>query len=481
MTRATADHHLYEELATWLQSAIESGALRPDTRVPSVRRMSQQRRVSVATVVQAYRTLEDRGLLEARPQSGYYVRPRPGVIAPMPRTAAPTDRPTRVGITSLAARLMREASDPRLVAFGAGCPSPGIYPHERLGRLLAAAAREHSTTLTRYQVAHTVPEFAAQIARRALLDGYRVDPTEIIATNGCIEALTIALRAVARPGEVVVVESPTYFNILEIVESLGLKAIEVPAHPLEGISLEALRVALENHPVRACVLIPNGHNPLGCTLSDEKKRALVTLAADYGVPIIEDDIYGEIHFGESRPRPLKAFDATGDVILVSSMSKMLAPGLRVGWIAGGRRHEQLRDLRAIASITTPVVSQVAVARFVASGGFDHHLRAIRRAYHGQLQLYARAVTEHFPSGVRLSRPAGGFFLWVELAPGFDSLRYHEEALQAGISIAPGAIFSPRRRFRNCVRLNTSTPWSPRIEEAIATLGRLAATQTRGAA
>ena len=472
---------LYESLAAWLQGEIENGTLGAHARVPSVRRMSKQRNVSIATVVQAYRLLEDRGWLEARPQSGYFVqaRARPAA-APVPRMPPATHKPCDVGVCSLVASVMSEARDPRLIPLGAGCPTGELYPHDKLARFLAAAARQDSRCLTHYQIAHTDPELATQLARRALHDGYHLDPSEIIVTNGCVEALNIALRASARPGDVVVIESPTYFTFLEIIESLGLRAIEVPSHPVDGISVEALELALENNPVKACVLVPNAQNPLGCTLSDEKKKRIAALCADYGVAIIEDDINGDLFFGESRPRPIRAFATDGDVITCSSFSKSLVPGLRVGWMAGGRCTERLRNLRSISSISSPAVVQRGVAAFLASGGYDHHLRTIRRTYASQVRTIGCAVIEHFPEGVRLSRPMGGFFLWVEMPPGIDTLQMHEDALREGISIAPGAVFSARQRFKGNLRLNCAVPWSEKIERAIATLGQLARRQMRPA-
>jgi DNA-binding transcriptional MocR family regulator len=477
---ATSEATLYAALADWLQGRIASGALAPETRLPSIRRMSKQRGVSIATVVQAYRLLEDRGQIEARPQSGYYVRANAVAArtgdAPVPRMPPATPRPREVEISSLMSRVMAEARDPSLVPLGAGCPSGELYPHDKLARFLAAAARQDSLGLTHYRIAYTAPELAAQLARRASLDGYSLEPSEIIATHGCIEALQVALRTVTRPGDVVVVESPTYFTFLEILESLGLRTIEVPAHPVDGVSLEALEMALEQHPVKAFLLVANAQNPLGCTLTDEKKHRIAELCADYGVVIIEDEINADLHFGESRPKPIRAFSAGGDIVTCGSFSKTLAPGLRVGWLAGGRLTEKLRNTRSICSMSSPAVIQQGVAAFLASGGYDHHLRTIRRVYAGQLQRMSCAVLEHFPEGVRLSRPAGGFFLWVEMPAGVDAIRLHDDALAASISTAPGPAFSARARFKSCLRLNCAVAWSTRVEHAVATLGRLAREQ-----
>ncbi len=467
---------LYVTLADELQSLVGQGTLRPGHRVPSVRRMALQRDVSISTVIQAYTLLENRGVLEARPQSGYYVRARlPGDV-PEPRMARPMAKPSYVGVNDLTAEIMMSATDPGAVPLGAALPDHTLFPTKKLARLLGAVGRNDPALLGRYAMNWGYDPLAREIARRYLQTGTPLAHDELVITLGCAEAINLSLRAVTKPGDTVALESPAYFGFLETIQSLNLRALEVPTDPRTGICLDATRDALENNDVKVVLVMPTYQNPLGSCMPDEKKERLYRLLADYDVPAIEDDIYGDLHFGERRPKPLKAWDTDGRVLLCSSFSKTLAPGLRVGWCAPGRYLERVRRLKFTNTLGTPVVLQKTVSDFLRNGGYDHHLRSIRRAYQNQLHLFSQAVLRHFPEGTRLSRPQGGFVLWVELPPGVDTLRLHRDALKHRINIAPGALFSVKDRYRNCLRLNCGLPWSEPIEAAVRTLGELARKQ-----
>ncbi len=467
---------LYVTLADELQSLVGQGTLRPGHRVPSVRRMALQRDVSISTVIQAYTLLENRGVLEARPQSGYYVRARlPGDV-PEPRMARPMAKPRYVGVNDLTAEIMMSATDPGAVPLGAALPDHTLFPTKKLARLLGAVGRNDPALLGRYAMNWGYDPLAREIARRYLQTGTPLAHDELVITLGCAEAINLSLRAVTKPGDTVALESPAYFGFLETIQSLNLRALEVPTDPRTGICLDATRDALENNDVKVVLVMPTYQNPLGSCMPDEKKERLYRLLADYDVPAIEDDIYGDLHFGERRPKPLKAWDTDGRVLLCSSFSKTLAPGLRVGWCAPGRYLERVRRLKFTNTLGTPVVLQKTVSDFLRNGGYDHHLRSIRRAYQNQLHLFSQAVLRHFPEGTRLSRPQGGFVLWVELPPGVDTLRLHRDALKHRINIAPGALFSVKDRYRNCLRLNCGLPWSEPIEAAVRTLGELARKQ-----
>jgi DNA-binding transcriptional MocR family regulator len=467
---------LYVELARSLEQLIEQGTLRPGHRLPSVRRMALQRDVSISTVLQAYTLLENRGWIEARPQSGYYVRPRLPMDAPEPRMARPMAKPSYVGVKDLTAEMLALASDPSFVPFGAACPDPSLFPNKKLARIMAAVARNDPTMLGRYAMSWAYDPLAREIARRYLQAGCPLAHDELVVTCGCTEALNLALRAVTRPGDTVAVETPAYFGFLEMIGSLGLKALEIPMGPREGICLDATREALANNDVKAVIVMPSYSNPLGSCMPDEKKAKFYAILAEFDVPAIEDDVYGDLHFGERRPKPLKAWDTDGRVILCSSFGKTLAPSLRVGWCAPGRYLERVRRLKFTNTLGTPVVLQKTVSDFLRNGGYDHHLRSIRRAYHHQLHLFSQAILRHFPEGTRLSRPEGGFVLWVEMPAGVDTLRLHREALKHRISSAPGALFSVKDRYRNCLRMNSGLPWSDAVEGAVRTLGELARSQ-----
>jgi DNA-binding transcriptional MocR family regulator len=291
-------------------------------------------------------------------------------------------------------------------------------------------------------------------------------------THGCMEALNLCVRAVAKPGDTIALESPTYFGLLQILESLQIKALEIPTHPREGISLEALEFALERSKIAAVIAMPNAQNPLGFTMSDENKKRLVKMLDKRGVPLIEDDVYGDLYYGDERPLPAKAFDRTGNVMLCCSFTKTVAPGFRLGWVSPGRWHAQVQMAKFINSVGSPELLQLVLADFLASGGYDRQLRNLRRVFRDQVSHISTAVTKYFPAGTRITRPAGGFILWVELPEGCDSEELFRHALRNKISLGPGTLFSATDRYRNCIRMGCAEPWSPRVEQAIAKLGDL---------
>ncbi len=464
---------LYMELADSLQQLIEQGTLRAGHRVPSVRRMSLQRSVSISTVLQAYTVLENRGYLEARPQSGYYVRPRLPSDTPVPRMARPMAKPSYVGVNDLTAEIMRYSADPNYVALGAACPAPSLFPTKKLARLLGSVARNDPAMIGRYALNWAYEPLTREIARRYLQAGATLSHDEVVVTVGCAEALNLSLRAVTKPGDTVAVETPAYFGILETIQSLNLRVLEIPTDAREGLCLKETREAFQRAEVKALFVMPSFQNPLGSCMPDAKKEKLYELLCEFDVPAIEDDIYGDIHFSERRPKPLKAWDREGRVLLCSSFGKTLAPSLRVGWCAPGRYLERVRRLKFTNTLGTPVVLQKTISDFLRDGGYDHHLRSIRRAYQNQLHLFSKSVLRYFPEGTRLSRPQGGFVLWVELPAPCDTLKLHGAALKKYINTAPGVLFSVKDRYRNCLRLNCGLPWTDQIEQAIRTLGELA--------
>lgn len=465
---------LYELVADRISYLIEQGALRPGDRVPSIRSLSKQMQVSINTVKEAYCQLEDRRLLEARPQSGYYVRARLPELPAEPVVNRPTLNPTEVSLDKVYQIVMRDLLDPQLLQLGIAIPNPDLLPIEKLNRMLARETRRYSTLSVSYDLPPGNLRLRKQIAQRLLLSGCTLGPDQIVTTSGCVEAVVLALRVLCKPGDAVAIETPVYFNFLQLIEELDLKALEIPASPRGGISLEALEYALDRNrgDVKACLVTSNFNNPLGSLMSDEDKQTLVAMLESYQVPLIEDDIYGDLSYNDERPSVAKAFDKTGNVLLCSSFSKTLAPGYRVGWIAAGRYQEQIERGKMISSVATPSPTQLAIAEFLANGGYDHHLRSIRRVYARQTAQMGDAIGRFFPAGTRVSRPQGGAVLWVEMPERIDSLKLYEAGKQVGITIAPGHIFSIEGKYRNCIRLNAAC-WNPCVEAAIETLGRLA--------
>lgn len=468
---SAATTHLYEKIADEVTSAIRRGSLRPGDRLPSVRLMGEQRRVSVATVLEAYRRLEDDGLIETRPKSGHFVRRQRALVLEEPRAQRPSRAPTRVSVGDGVSTLLATMRDPSVVPLGAAYPAAELLPIASLNRMLAQIAREVTTAGATYEAPPGVLTLRRQLARRSLTWGVSISEDEFVITSGAMEGLHTCLRAVTRSGDTVAVETPMYFGILQLVEEMGLRAIEIPSLPRVGMDLDVLEDALRTQKIHAIVSVANVNNPIGSIMPDEAKERLVKMLSRHDVPLIEDDIYGDLAF-EGRPRPIKAFDREGRVLLCGSVSKTLAPGYRVGWVSGGRFHDRVARLKYTASVASATLPQMAVAEFLESGGYDKHLRRLRARCAAQSSRVREAVATYFPAGTRVSCPLGGFVLWVEMPPGVLALDLQSRALQRGIAIAPGPIFSARGRFQNAIRLSCGLPWSERVDDALRVLGEL---------
>jgi len=475
---------LYERVAADVANLIAGGTYRPGDRVPSIRELSRQMRVSINTVMEAYAQLENRRVIEARPQSGYYVScqlPEPeGALTN--RSAKQKLAATAVDIGSSQLEVIRTLADPDLVPLGRGVPNAELLPIDKLSRMLAAEARRFRVDSVSYSGAKGLKRLRTQIARRSLDSGCRLTPEEIVVTSGCVEAVTLALQATCRPGDTVAIGSPVYYTFLHSIQWLGLKVLEIPSSPREGMSVDVLAYALRHNPVRACLVIANFNNPLGSVMPDERKEEMVRLLRAREIPLIEDDVYGDLGFGPHRPSAAKAYDDAGLVLYCSSFSKTLAPGYRVGWIAPGRYLERVRRLKGLFNIATASPTQLAVAEFLTSGGYDRHLRAVRRTYAAQLAHVRAAMARWFPPGTRVTRPEGGFVIWVEMPAAVDGFAVYEQALRKGIAVAPGTLFTTSDRFRNCIRVSGAF-WSDRIREALRTVGVIAsgmAAQTHAA-
>ncbi|HCZ17853.1 MAG TPA: PLP-dependent aminotransferase family protein [Candidatus Accumulibacter sp.] len=464
----------YERLAEDLSGIIVTGNLRPGERLPSVRRLSRERRLSVSTVLQALRQLEDRGLVEARPQSGYFVRHAPARLA-QPNVRSTPEEAVPVDVSQRLMRVLQTGIKPGVAPLGAALPSSTLLPLAALQRLYGGVVRRHPQLLE--GGSHINIDEAALVRQLVLRSVGWAGPLaarEFVITNSCTEALAVCLRAVTSPGDTVAVESPAYYLMLQLLEILGLKALEIPTDPRTGVSIEALDLATREGQVAACLLVPNASNPLGSIMPDEHKQRLARLTAERGVAVIEDDIYGDLYFGETPPRTIKAFDKAGNVMLCSSFSKCLSPALRIGFVAAGRYRRQVALQKTVTSGGTNPVTQQVLAEYLESGSYDRHMRGLRRAYAHQVEAMRAAVARHFPPATRITQPQGGFVLWVELPEKVDTTALYDRAIAAGVAYVPGELFSASGMYRNCLRLNCGNPHTPEIEDAVRRLGALMA-------
>lgn len=460
---------LYNRVADQLQGLIQDGVYRDGDRLPGVRVLSRQFGVSISTILQAHQTLEGRGFLEPRERSGYFVRRPQRPLAELTMSQGRA-RPVPATARDMALDLCSDAHK-SLIPLARAVPHPDFLPVRQIQQATLWAARHGLEALDYAYPGKTV--YRRQIAQRMTALGCLVAPDDIIATNGAQEAIIFALRAVTKPGDIVAVESPSYPGILQALEVVGLQVLEIPCHPTDGMSLEGLQLALEQWPVKACLTVTNHSNPMGARMSDQRKQALVTMLADAGVPLIEDDIYGDLQFEGERPRPAKAFDRTGQVIYCSSFSKTISPGLRLGWMIPGRFLPQARQQKYFSNLATATIPQLAVARMLEQGSYDRYLRTVRPRYKEALVRMRAAVAEAFPEGTAVSDPQGGFVLWVQMPAGVSATQLYYQAWDEGINIAPGPMFSTSDKYENCLRLNGANPWSDTVACAIRRLGERA--------
>lgn len=462
----------YAALASDIEASIRAGVLRPGDRLPSVRHTCESRGVSASTVFQAYYLLERRGLIRARPRSGYFVNAHAPRQFSEPQALQPVSESTDVDVSALVFSILDSIKDPNTVPFGSAFPSPELFPLQRLSRSLASASRSMDPRMVVTDLSPGNPQLRRQIALRYMVGGLMLPMEELLITNGALEALNLCLQAVTQPGDLVAIEAPAFYACLQVLERLKLKAVEIPVHPREGMDLGVLAQTLEKHPVKAVWCMTNFQNPVGASMPEAKKQALVELLARHQVPLIEDDVYAELYYAQQAPKPAKAFDTQGLVMHCGSFAKSLAPGYRIGWVAAGRFAQKIERLKLMTSLCASMPAQAAIADYLQHGGYDRHLRKLRYALEGQQANMLAAIARHFPAQTRVSQPSGGYFLWLELPEQMDALKLFHMALAQGISIAPGPIFSPTRRFGNCIRLNYGSPWHEDAERAMETLGRI---------
>ena len=473
---------LYEEVANKIVQMIDSGTLAVGSRAPSVRSLASQLKVSISTVVAAYRFLEDLGRLQVRPQSGFYVRALRREAVKEPKMSRPPETASAVTVGDLRLLLLTEFAQPGTIALGAANGAVSDWSTKAVHSMMNSISRSQPLLSASYPPPAGISALRRQVARWYVHAGCTLAAEDVVITSGALEAIHLCLRAVTQPGDAVAIESPTYWGILQTVEMLGLKALEIPTHPRTGPSLDALEVVLSQNLVKAVVLIPTVHNPLGSIMPEESRREVVAMIRKANVPLIEDDIYADLVFEPARPRACRSFDQGPEseslVMVCGGFSKTVAPSLRIGWCAPGRWTKEVTRMKAWLNIAAPMLPQLALAQFMEEGGYERHLRKVTTIYRRQVDRMSELVAEHFPRDTRITRPQGGFLLWVELPKHINSVDLHHRAMQSGISICPGIVFSATGKYDNCVRINCGLLWTPEVEAAIPTLGRLIAQSSK---
>ncbi|MGF7480163.1 PLP-dependent aminotransferase family protein [Providencia sp. SP181] len=461
----------YEQLAAQIRQQIEDNIWQVGDRLPSLRESVKQSGLSLMTVVQAYQLLESQGWIAARPQSGYYVANRNNAFAAA-KGGKGLHLNENVEINASIFGVLQACKDPDIIPFGSAFPEPALLDDPKLAKSLASVARRLSKFNTPANLPPGNEQLRRNIAQRYATQGIHVAPDEIVITAGAMESLVLSLQSVTQPGDWVVIESPAFYGSLQAIERLKLKAIAIKTDPLFGIDLDALEDIADKYPIKACWLMTHYQNPLGGTMPQANKKRLVDILNKHQIALIEDDVYGELYFGNKQPIPAKALDTKGHFFHCSSFSKCLAPGYRVGWVAAGHHATKIQHLQMMSTVSASVPTQLAIAEYLSLGGYDSHLRKLRVTMEQRQHQMLGAIAKYMPSSVKVNMPKGGYFLWLEFEPPFNAIRLYQLALKEGISIAPGSMFSTSDQFNHAFRLNASFTWTERIEEAMKTLGRL---------
>ncbi|WP_320040973.1 PLP-dependent aminotransferase family protein [uncultured Desulfobacter sp.] len=463
----------YAALADEIQDKILSGQYRAGEKLPSLRKLHNRLGLSISTIHQAYIELEKRGRVEARQKSGFFVRPLEKSPLPLPVKPATSEPPSRVRINDLAETIVSDLQRPDIIRFGAAVADQELMPLKQLSRIAKSmSVDEICSGLALYDDCAGAKELRYALAKMMMGYAGSVAVDEIITTNGCLEAVSLCLRAVAGPGDVILMESPVFHCFLQLIEDLGMYVIELPGCPEKGMSPDAFESMISDNRVKACLLNPNFHNPLGSVMPTPIKKAVLKIANHHGIPIIEDDIYGDIFFGTRRPSTFKGLDTTGNVLYCSSFSKTIAPGLRAGWTLPGKFYKRVMRLKLNSQLASPNTGHIVAARFIESGAYERHLRRLRNQIKNQVSAMSIAVAAHFPKDTRITFPLGGMFLWIELNKTIDAMDVFHKARQKGISFMPGIICSTTDRYKHCMRLSCGLSWSDKLEKSIAQLGRI---------
>lgn len=459
----------YEEVADKVEESIRTQNLQAGDKIGSVRKVSQELNVSVNTVFQAYSILEARGLIIPKPKSGYLVSIAPSALTPPPDKAK-VSLPATVEVSAMAAVMMKNAKERGIVNFSILAPVNEFIPVVALNKYVVAALKDAGGENYQYPLVDGHSSLLKQITRKSFEWEHSLEYDQILVTNGCMEAVNLCLDALAMPGDIIAVESPTYHGILQSLEHRGLRALEIGIDPVRGLNVADLETALEKNKVTACIFMPRCHQPTGASMSTSQKIALVELLAKKKIPLIEDDALGELTYRKGV-YPAKAYDKHNNVLYCSSFSKTLAPGFRIGWVAAGAHHVLLEKIKFGSNISTNGVLQDGIGKFLESGQYEKHIRKMRQNLQIQMMKYLTAVIKYFPKDIKVSMPQGGLSLWIELPETVDAFKLQKLMLDEGIGICPGHIFSTSKFYYHFLRLNFCPLWSFKIERAIKTIGK----------
>jgi DNA-binding transcriptional MocR family regulator len=465
------DVYLYESVARSLESSITEGVFKVGDRLPSIRQICQKYEVNASTAVRAYMELEQQNLVDSRERSGYFVKPKSLINSVLPIINKQDLKVYEVDIVQILKKLNEAKIDKHIVSLTSSVPEGHLIPQKKIARIIRQIAAQELEKSLMYDALAGLTELRQEIAKHYSSSITNLNSKDIMITNGCLEAINLCLRATVQQGDTIAVTLPCYFGILRALQAFGLKVIEIPRNT-EGFDILQLEKLINEKNIKAILCLANFNNPDGLSISDDNKKAMALLSAKLKIPIIEDDIYSDLHFSERRPLSIKGFDKAGWVMLCSSFSKIIAPGLRVGWVMGGRFHSKLENLKFTGNYSVPIFNQLIIKYLMHNNGLERHLKTMRQTLVKQYHLYRNCIEKSFPVGTPMSNPQGGFVLWLELPKTIEVLKLYNKALESGVAFSIGQLYSPSKAYGNFIRLSFSKAWSLETENAVKKLGAL---------
>ena len=464
---------IYMQLAGKIAGIIDKGTYKPGEKLPSLRKIHQDTGISIGTILQAFNHLQDIGLITSREKSGYFVSQQPGRTLPLPQIIPASLSEQTIRIDNVLRKLRKDKPGNNFISFANAIPDQRLLPFNGIKRAIQQISRDTSAGYLELADTKGLPQLREALARRAFTWGGALHEEDLIITNGATEALNLNLRAITKPGDTVLVQEPCYYGVMQCLEFLDLRAVTIPCHSDTGIDIDDLTAACNKYDIRACILVSNFNNPTGAMLSSEKKKKIAAFANQHKLPIIEDDIYGDLYLEGSRPDTIKTYDKNGWVLLVSSFSKSLSPGFRLGYTAPGRFTYEVARFKSMNNGGTAHLLQKVLYELLHTGAYDRHLQQLRKQLHKNLLLTSRLIEQYFPKGTKLTRPRGGLVLWVELPKHVNAVQLQDAAYEQGIGLAPGEIFSASAGYKNYIRISYCTQWGTKVEKALAKMGKLA--------
>lgn len=463
---------IYISFANKIAKMIEDRIYKSGDKLPSIRSLHKKKELSIGTILQSFNYLIDKGLVVSKEKSGYFVNDNLGKNLALPKALPVSLVQSSVKVDGLIQKLPADNKNKNFVSFANAFPDNRLLPFNSIKRAIQQTSRDITGSYLTLEDRKGNKKLRTEIAKRSLIWKATTHFEEIIITNGTTEAIMCSLKAITQPGDTVLVQNPCFHGVLQILECLELKIATVPSHPEEGISIEDVKEICGKVSVKACVFVSNFNNPDGASINTETKKELAAFASTFQIPIIEDDIYGELFLTGKRPDTIKTYDKDGWVLYCSSFTKTLMPGFRIGWCAAGRFIEQVARIKSMQNHSCSTFDQLVILQLLNSGIFERHLQKFRLELHKNLNQTIDFIEHYFPDGTKITRPKGGVMIWIELPEYINATDFLDTAFEQDISYAPGEIFSSKGDYQNYIRISYCSLWEQKTEKALMKLGKL---------